>query len=405
MGRSSENSGFAKLVTDGTDFGGREAGFMRFFGHFHWNIGALLGLSAVLQTAAGAEETGKVDFSRDIRPILSENCFQCHGPDKENRKAKLRLDLKEEAFREKDGVAAFVPGDLKDSESWYRITTDDEDDVMPPLKSKKVLSAEQKDLIKRWIEQGAEWNSHWSYEAPKKASVPTGENPIDYFVGNGHQAKKLQFSPKANPRTLTRRLSLDLTGLPPTLADLADFKVDGPEFNPDTVISRYIASPQYGERMALIWLDAARYGDTSVMHADGPRDMWPWRDWVVQAYNENKPFNVFGIEQLAGDLMPDATLDQRIASGFNRNHATSDEGGAIPEELRVEYVVDRVRTTANVFMGLTMECAQCHDHKYDPISQKGILQLFCLLQQPQRPGDAIPEGEPSAARACDECCR
>ncbi len=344
-------------------------------------------------TCALAEpEAGKVDFSRDIRPVLSENCFRCHGPDEENRKAKLRLDLKESAFQERDGDPAFTAGNLEASETWYRITTDDSEEVMPPPKSRKVLTKQQKELFKKWIVQGAEWNSHWAFESPKKVALPSGRNPIDHFIAKGHAEHGLAFSPPADPRTLTRRLSLDLTGLPTTLEDLAKFKVDDPAFDPEAVIIQYLASPHFGERMALMWLDAARYGDTSVMHADGPRDMWAWRDWVVRAYNENKPFNEFGIEQLAGDLMPKATIDQRVASGFNRNHATSDEGGAIAEELRVDYVVDRVRTTANVFMGLTMECAQCHDHKYDPITQREYYRFFAYFNNHSDPGMQIRHG-------------
>ena len=350
--------------------------FLRNYTSLPLVLGAIPCLSA-------AEE---IDFSRDIRPILSENCFACHGPDEDHREAKLRLDLKESAFQERDGIAAFVEGNLEESESWFRITTEDSDEVMPPPKTKKKLTAKQKELIRKWIEQGARWNNHWAYEPPRKANVPEGVNPIDFFIAREHGKHDLKFSPRATPRTLSRRLSLDLTGLPPTLKDLAGFQVDESGFNVARVINHYLASPQYGERMALMWLDAARYGDTSVMHADGPRDMWAWRDWVVRAYNENKPFNEFGIEQLGGDLIPNATIDQKLASGFNRNHATSDEGGAIAEELRVEYVVDRVRTTANVFMGITMECAQCHEHKYDPISQHEYYRFFAYFNNHTDPG-------------------
>lgn len=347
----------------------------------------LAGTALIFCPAAGVlAESGQVNFSRDIRPILSENCYACHGPDAENRKAKLRLDLKESAFKARDSYPAFTAGNLEESESWFRITTEDPEEVMPPPKTKKKLTKQQKELIKKWIVQGAKWNSHWAFEPPQKQAVPAGQHPIDFFIGKGHQEHGLKFSPFADPRTLARRLSFDLTGLPPTLEDLAKFKVDDPGFEVDPVINRYLASPQFGERMALMWLDAARYGDTSVMHADGPRDMWAWRDWAVRAYNENKPFNQFGIEQLGGDLIPEATLDQQIASGFNRNHATSDEGGAIAEELRIEYVVDRVRTTANVFMGLTMQCAQCHDHKYDPISQREYYRFFAYFNNHTDPG-------------------
>jgi hypothetical protein len=334
-----------------------------------------------------AESTGgKVDFSRDIRPILSEYCFHCHGPDEKHREAKLRLDLKEDAFADRDGVPALVAGDLDASEVWYRIITGEEDELMPPPESKKELSASQKELIRKWIEQGAPWEEHWAFAAPGKPSVPDGVNPIDHFVGERLEREGLTFSEQADARTLFRRLNLDLSGLPPSADELRRLADSGRDPDIDAEIDRLLASPHFGERMAVMWLDAARYGDTSVMHADGPRDMWPWRDWVVRAYNRNKPFDEFGIEQLAGDLMPDATLDQRVATGFNRNHATSDEGGAIPEELRVEYVVDRVRTTSNVFMGLTMECAQCHDHKYDPISQREYYRFFAYFNNHADPG-------------------
>ncbi|NNC90044.1 MAG: DUF1549 domain-containing protein, partial [Akkermansiaceae bacterium] len=346
------------------------------------------GLAGILPV--GAESSpAPVDFSRDIRPILSENCFQCHGPDKEHREAKLRLDLKADAFADRDGVPAFVPRDLDASEAWFRIITDDEDELMPPPDSRKSLTPAQKDLVKRWIEQGAEWNEHWSFVPPAKAPVPAGVHPIDHFIEAGLAGKGLGLSEPAGTRALVRRLSLDLTGLPPDPREVRE--ATGPA-DLDAVVDRLLASPHFGERMAVMWLDAARYGDTSVMHADGPRDMWPWRDWVVRAYNDNKAFNEFATEQLAGDLLPGATVDQKVASGFNRNHATSDEGGAIAEELRVEYVVDRVRTTANVFMGLTMECAQCHDHKYDPISQREYYRFFAYFNNHTDPGMQTRKG-------------
>lgn len=330
-----------------------------------------------------------VDFNRDIRPILSANCFYCHGPDEEDRKADLRLDLKDGAFAEHDGVAAIVPGDLEASELWYRIISTDPDDIMPPPESKKVLTAEQKALVKQWLEEGAEWTEHWAFIAPAKGDVAKNTHPIDQFVSATLAEKNLKPSPPADARTLVRRLHLDLTGLPPTPEVIRNFvsaHAADPVAATEAQIDTLMASPHYGERMALMWLDAGRYGDTSVMHADGPRDMWPWRDWVVNAYNDNKPYDVFSIEQLAGDLLPEATIDQKVASGFNRNHATSDEGGAIAEELRVEYVVDRVRTTANVWMGLTMECAQCHDHKYDPISHREYFQFYAYFNNHADPG-------------------
>ena len=330
-----------------------------------------------------------VDFNRDIRPILSENCVMCHGPDEAHRKADLRLDLKESAFTERDGSRAVVPGDLKASSLWTHITSTDPDELMPPPKSKKKLTPAQKNLLRAWIESGAEWTDHWAFVLPKKEALPARANPIDHFIGTRLKQDKLDFSPPADPRTLARRLHLDLHGLPPSPADVHRF-VTAYQRDPHAAVASRIhelmASPHFGERMAVMWLDAARYGDTSVMHADGPRDMWPWRDWVVKAWNDNMPFDQFSIEQLAGDLLPDATLGQKIASGFNRNHATSDEGGAIAEELRVQYVVDRVRTTANVWMGLTMECAQCHDHKYDPISMEEYYQFYAFFNNHADPG-------------------
>jgi len=331
-----------------------------------------------------------VDFARDIRPILSDYCFHCHGPDEETREADLRLDQKEDLFKpNKDGVTAIHPGDLEKSEVWYRIITDDEEDLMPPPKSKKALSTQQKNLLKAWIESGAEYAEHWSFTPPKKAPLPKNAHPIDHFVGKLLKEYKLSPSEQADPTTLARRLHLDLTGLPPTPKKVQSF-LKAWEKDADKaytqLVDELLANPHFGERMALMWLDAARYGDTSVMHADGPRTMWPWRDWVVKAYNSNKPFDEFSIEQLAGDLIPEASLDQKVASGFNRNHATSDEGGAIAEELRISYVVDRVQTTANVWMGLTMECSQCHEHKYDPISQEEYYQFFAFFNNHTDPG-------------------
>ena len=348
--------------------------------------------------AAGYSLSAEVDFVRDIRPILSEYCFHCHGPDEEHRKAKLRLDTKDSLFADNDGATPVHPGNLEESEVWYRIITDDEDDLMPPPDSKKALTAQQKNLIKAWIESGAEYAEHWSFTPPVKSKVAEKQHPIDHFIQKRLKERKLSPSPEADPITLARRLHLDLTGLPPTPkkveAFLKAWQKDADKAY-EKLVDELLSSKHYGERMALMWLDAARYGDTSVMHADGPRTMWPWRDWVVKAYNTNKPFDEFSIEQLAGDLIPEASLDQKIASGFNRNHATSDEGGAIPEELRVSYVVDRVQTTANVWMGLTMECSQCHEHKYDPISQEEYYQFYAFFNNHTDPGMQTRRGNQS----------
>ena len=340
-----------------------------------------------------------IDFARDIRPILSDKCFSCHGPDQKHRKADLRLDQKEDVFQDRDGVIAFVPKDLQKSESWLRIVSDDEDELMPPPKAKKPLSNEEKQLIKKWIESGAEWTEHWSFTRPTKPEAPAIEGPkdsalstIDQFTAATLKQEGKTFSPIADKRTLIRRLTFDLTGLPPTLEEISAFVADDSPLGYEKVVDRLLASPHFGERMALFWLDAARYGDTSVMHADGPRNMWPWRDWVVDSFNQNRPYDQFSIEQLAGDLLPDPTNDQLVATGFNRNHPSSDEGGAIAEELRVGYVADRVKTTANVWLGLSMECAQCHDHKYDPISQKEYFQFYAYFNNTTDPGMQTRKG-------------
>ncbi|MCB1232864.1 MAG: DUF1553 domain-containing protein [Verrucomicrobiae bacterium] len=352
-------------------------------------------VAAALFSASTFATADEIDFARDIRPILSENCIYCHGPDEEHREADLRLDLKDPAFANHDGMTAFVPGDLEKSEAWYRINTADESELMPPSDSNKLLTPEQIDLLKRWIESGAEWTDHWAFVAPEKPEPPAvteAASPIDRFILAKLEQKGLTPSPEADRRTLIRRLTLDLTGLPPTPAEVDAFLADQSPDAYEALVNRLLESKHFGERMATYWLDAARYGDTSVMHADGPRDMWPWRDWVVNAFNDNEPFDQFSIEQIAGDLLPNATVSQQIASGFNRNHPSSDEGGAIPEELRVSYVVDRVKTTSNVWLGLSMECAQCHDHKYDPVSQKEYYQLYAYFNNTTDPGMQTRKG-------------
>ena len=346
--------------------------------------------SAWLQLAA--EEKQTVSFNRDIRPILSSKCFHCHGPSEKSRKAKLRLDIEELALSERDGVRAIAPGNLDDSEVWHRILSDDPDEVMPPPESKKPMTKEEISLFKTWIAEGAKWEDHWSFTQIKQPALPKVSNPdwcrnpIDRFVLRNLDKRGLKPSPEADRRTLARRLYLDLTGLPPSPAQVKSFLEDKSPDALERLADRLLASNGYAERMALVWMDAARYGDTSVFHDDGPRTMWPWRDWVLDAYKNNMPFDQFTIEQLAGDLLPESTVEQKVASGFNRNHATTDEGGAIAEEFRVEYVVDRVKTTANVWMGLTMECAQCHSHMYDPISQDEYYNFYAFYNNNADPG-------------------
>ncbi|MFT5299953.1 MAG: hypothetical protein ACI87E_000036 [Mariniblastus sp.] len=336
-----------------------------------------------------------VDFNRDIRPILSDNCFLCHGPAESTREADLRLDVREAAV----DSGALIPGKPNESEIVERVYSDDEDLVMPPVDSNKRLTNKQRELLKQWVAEGAEYQEHWSFVAPQKSTQLDSDKSIDHFVEKTLHAEGLNFSPQADLRTLIRRVTFDLTGLPPTLAEVDSFLKDatagGVDVAFEAVVDRLLATSAYGERMALAWLDAARYGDTSVMHADGPRDMWPWRDWVINAYNANMPFDQFTVEQLSGDLIPDATVEQKIASGFNRNHATSDEGGAFPEELRVDYVVDRVQTTATVWLGLTLECAQCHDHKYDPLSQEEYYKFFAYFNNTADPGMQTRNGNQS----------
>ncbi|MDB4461556.1 DUF1553 domain-containing protein [bacterium] len=353
---------------------------------------AFVFLSLLFSGHLVAEE--KLDFNRDIRPILSDNCFLCHGPAASTRAAELRLDKREPAV----ASSAITPGKPDQSELVERIFSDDANSIMPPPDANKKLTPQQKEILKRWIQEGAEYQQHWSFVTPVKQSEVQA-NSIDQFVTQKLNEHPLTPTPPANPETLIRRVTFDLNGVPPTPTEVEQFKNDindrGIDDAYQTLVDRLLANNAYGERMALAWLDAARYGDSSVMHADGPRDMWPWRDWVINAYNTNMPFDRFTIDQIAGDLLPNATVEQKIASGFNRNHATSDEGGAFAEELRVEYVVDRVKTTSTVWLGLTMECSQCHDHKYDPISQEEYYQFFAYFNNTTDPGMQTRNGNQS----------
>jgi hypothetical protein len=335
-----------------------------------------------------ARPQARVDFERDIRPLLSDTCYTCHGPDPEKRKGGLRLDLREGAFAEHGGRRAVVPGDPALSELYRRLTTADPDDRMPPAKSGRALSPAQVELLRRWIAEGASWSAHWAFVAPKRPTPPGTGHPVDAFVRARLRREGLAPAPEADRATLLRRVALDLTGLPPTPEELDAWAAEPYE----NVVDRLLASPRYGERMAARWLDAARYADTSGYQNDGPRDMWRWRDWVIDAFNANLPFDRFTVEQIAGDLLPDATLDQRIATGFNRNHRGNSEGGILPEEYQVEYVVDRVDTTATVWLGLTAGCARCHSHKYDPISQEEFYRLFAYFNTIPEHGRAIKIG-------------
>jgi len=337
-------------------------------------------------------------FQRDIRPLLSESCLQCHGPDEGKREAELRLDTRDGLFAEREGKRVVVPGDTAASEIVRRITADDPDERMPPADSDRTLTPAQIELIRRWIEQGATWERHWSLVTPIRPALPAVESrdwprgAIDAFVLARLEREGLAPSPEADKWALVRRATLDLTGLPPTLDEADAFVADERPDAYERLVDRLLASPRYGERMAAPWLDAARYADTSGYQNDGPRSMWRWRDWVIDALNRNLPWDRFIVEQIAGDLLPGATRDQKIATGFNRNHRGNAEGGIIPEEYAVEYVVDRVDTTFTVFLGLTMGCARCHDHKFDPFTQREFYQVFAYFNNVPEYGRAIKEG-------------
>ena len=345
-------------------------------------LAMIAGAVGLFYSASADNSKGRVDFNREIRPILSDGCFTCHGPDEKTRKARLRLDTKEGAFA-KPGV--IVPGEAAKSRLIDRVTSKDPAVVMPPPSAAHKLTERQIELLRQWINEGAQWNEHWAFlpparpEAPKVGNAAWVRNPIDAFVLARLEKEGLKPAPEADRATLLRRLSFDLTGLPPTTAELDAFLADKSPDAWEKQVDRLLASPRYGERMAMQWLDFARYADTHGYHIDSHRDMWPWRDWVIRAFNANKPFDQFTVEQLAGDLLPDATPDQKIATGFNRNHMINFEGGAIPEEYLNEYLVDRVETTASTWLAMTMGCARCHSHKYDPISQKEFYQFYAFF--------------------------
>jgi hypothetical protein len=327
---------------------------------------------------SGRAEDVPLNFNRDVRPILSENCFYCHGQDANKRQADLRLDLRDAALK----AGAIVPKDVAKSSLVKRIHSDDPEQLMPPAKSNRRLTAEQKKLLERWISEGAEYQSHWAFVAPVRPAEPAVQkaewvrNSIDRFVLAKLEEQKLAPSPEADRATLIKRLSIDLIGLPPTPAEVDAFVADADPQAYEKLVERLLKSPHYGERMALPWLDAARYADSNGFQQDGDTWQWMWRDWVVKALNDDLPFDQFTIWQLAGDLLPNATTEQKVASGFNRNHLLNGEGGAIPEEQRFVILFDRMDTTATTWLGLTMACCQCHDHKYDPITQRDYYSLM-----------------------------
>jgi len=340
-----------------------------------------------------------VQFNRDIRPILSERCYTCHGPDERKRQSKLRLDTETIAKSDLGGHFAIVPGEPAASELIRRVTSNDTARRMPPAYSGAAkLSDREIGLLTRWIEQGAAWQKHWSFIPPVRAELPEvsdrswPKNPIDYFVMARLDSEGLKPSPEAGRRILLRRVSFDLTGLPPTPSEVDAFLRDTSGGAYEKVVDRLLASPHYGERMAMRWLDAARYADTNGYQTDAERSMWRWRDWVIDAFNRNLPYDRFTVEQIAGDLLPNATRDQVLATGFNRNHRGNGEGGIIPEEYAVEYVVDRVDTTSTVFQGLTLACARCHNHKFDPFTQEDFYRLFAYFNRVPERGNAFKYG-------------
>ena len=393
----------------------------------------LLTLLAASAPLAANQPQATVDFNRDVRPILSDKCFACHGPDEAQRQAGLRLDTKEGAFAvrgvgvgtntsvrhyldtkegtsaergdgastntsvrhyldtregafaDRGGYQVIIPGDADASRLYQRISHEQDVARMPPPTSERKLTQDEIDTIRRWIDQGAGWETHWAYLPPQRPQPPTvgnaawTRNAIDNFVLARLEKEGLEPAPEADKITLLRRVSFDLTGLPPTPEQVDAFLADDTPDAYEKRVDELLKSSHYGERMAMQWLDLARYADTHGYHIDSHRDMWRWRDWVIQAFNRNMPYDRFTIEQLAGDLLPDPTREQLIATGFNRNHMINFEGGAIPEEYLNEYVIDRLDTTATVWMGMTMGCARCHDHKYDPITQRDFYRFYAFF--------------------------
>ncbi len=357
-----------------------------------WVANAFFILLVFLLANCNSQKTDKeielVDFNFHIRPILSDKCFACHGPDANKREAGLRLDTKEGAYaalKDEPSQYAIFAGNREKSEVWHRINSEDPSEIMPPPEFNVVLTPEEKELIGQWIEQGAEYKDHWAFIPPQKSERPEIGNrnwpldDIDFYVLANMEAKGLQPNPAAEKYHLLKRVALDLTGLPPSLDLQERFLSNGDEMSYEAVVDELLASPHYGEKMALHWLDVARYADSHGYQDDGVRTMWPWRDWVIHAFNQNYPYDQFITWQLAGDLIEEPNKESILATGFNRNHKITQEGGVIDEEYRVEYVTDRTNTFGKAFLGLTFECAKCHDHKYDPISQEEYFSTFAFF--------------------------
>ncbi|MEM6364264.1 MAG: DUF1549 domain-containing protein, partial [Planctomycetota bacterium] len=345
---------------------------------------------------------GEVSFSRDVLPILSDRCFHCHGPDESHREADLRLDLEDAAKEDLGGYAAIVEGNLEESEIWNRITSDDEFELMPPPDShRKPLTEQEREAIRAWLLSGAKWGKHWSFEKIKRPVVPAeADHPVDFFVKQKLAQNGLKLSEPADSHTLLRRLSFDLTGMAPSINELETIgEVANAQW--EESINRMFASPHYGERMAMWWLDAARYSDSDGFQQDQTRQNWPWRDWVIQQFQENKSFKDFTIEQFAGDLLPESTDEQKLATCFHRNHMTNGEGGRDPEESRIDYVIDRTNTTGTVWLGLTLGCVQCHSHKFDPISHQDYYSMAAFFDSIDEDGKAGMKATPYLSYSSD----
>lgn len=342
-------------------------------------------ITAVVASSAGAWAAEPVDFDREIQPILSDHCYACHGQDAEAREGELRLDRRDDALVGGDDGPAFVPGDPDVSAMIVRILSSDSDEQMPPAKTKKPLTEADKELLIRWVKEGAEYSNHWSFEPIQKTDLPSvaskdwPHTPVDHFVLAGLEEADISPAPDAAPAAYLRRVTFDLTGLPPTAEELQRFLEDSSPQAYEKVVDRLLSSTDYAERMVTIWLDNARYADSNGYQFDNARTMWPWRDWVIEAYRKNMPYDRFVIEQLAGDLLETPTNDQLIATGFNRNHGYSIEGGIIDEEYRVTYANDKTTTAGTLFLGLTLECTRCHDHKYDPLSMGDYYSFYAFF--------------------------
>ncbi|MGE3818113.1 MAG: PSD1 and planctomycete cytochrome C domain-containing protein [Isosphaeraceae bacterium] len=365
---------------------------------------AFILVASSLTVLKGMGQEPTVDFNRDVQPILSDRCYQCHGPDPSQRKAKLRLDIREDAFADRGGLPPLVAGKPDESEVIRRVEAEPGDpDRMPPNDAGKPLSPREIETLRRWVEQGATWRSHWAFTPPTRPAVPIApdatnrswtRNPIDAFVLARLRSENLEPSPEAPRSTLIRRLSFDLTGLPPALSAVEAYEANPSPEAYETVVDRLLASPHFGERMAMDWLDAARYADTDGFQSDATRSNWPWRDWVVDAFNANLPFDRFTLEQFAGDLLPNPTPEQILATSFHRQHMTNGEGGRDPEESRIDYVLDRINTMGTVWLGLTLGCTQCHSHKFDPISQAEYYQLNAFFNSIDEDGKAGRAAKP-----------